>query len=308
MARSNTKRENILSTSRFLRDLKDFPPLSVEEEKTLAKQLQSSNKAKAFDARQKMILSNVRLIFSITSRYRFAPDYYPDAISCGLFGLISAVEKFDVEQGFKFSTYATWWIRQAISRQLPDLISEIRIPVHTRDSLNRLYKLAIKENLELSTESSVPILAKKLELTEKNVRDLLAYSKATHQITSIDSSVLYDSEDDSLTLKDTLVDRTEGTAEDHLLAAEDALTLQEIINELPERMQEIIRRRFGFYGESETLAEVGAHYGVTRERVRQIESSAKQLISQKLKKRQLTLKNFYPEPTSESSLNLEVPG
>jgi len=240
----------------------DCPVADAAQERMLTRAVQRGERAKS-----ELTQANLRLVVSIAKRYSGRGMQLLDLIQEGNLGLMRAVDKFDHTKGFKFSTYATWWIRQAITRAIADQARTIRIPVHMVEHMNRLTRVRRQMHQELEREPTVEELADKLQLEPERIRELIRISLDP---LSLDSPV---GEEDESNLGDFIKDETvDGPAD----AATRALlhdAVEEVLGELTEREQEIVRLRFGLDGtQAKTLEEVGKEFGVTRERVRQIEA------------------------------------
>ncbi len=252
----------------YLREIGKIPLLTSDEETELAKRIVEGDKK----AKDKMVEANMRLVVSIAKRYSGRGLDFLDLIQEGNTGLLRAVEKFDPEKGFKFSTYATWWIRQAITRAIADQARTIRIPVHMVETINKVLRTTRKLTTELNREPSIEEIAKELDMEVDKVEYVM---RIKQDIASLDASVGRDGDDEDSVLGDFVEDEERVSPEDS--AANQILKeqLASIISTLSDREQKIIKMRFGIGGERpHTLEEVGYEFSVTRERIRQIEAKA----------------------------------
>lgn len=252
----------------YLREIGKIPLLTGEEEFALAQRVVAGEKK----AKDKMAEANMRLVVSIAKRYSGRGLDLLDLIQEGNTGLLRAVEKFDPDKGFKFSTYATWWIRQAITRAIADQARTIRIPVHMVETINKLLRTQRRMTQELNREPTIDELAKELEMEPEKVEYVI---KIKQDITSLDAGVGRDEGEDDSVLGDFIEDEDTATPEE--TAANQLLKeqVQSVLSSLSEREQKIIKMRFGLEnGKSHTLEEVGQEFAVTRERIRQIEAKA----------------------------------
>lgn len=252
----------------YLREIGKIPLLSPEEEAELAKRIVKGDKK----AKDKMVESNMRLVVSIAKRYGGRGLDFLDLIQEGNTGLLRAVEKFDPDKGFKFSTYATWWVRQAITRAIADQARTIRIPVHMVETINKVLRTSRKLTSELNREPTNEEIAKELDMEPEKIDYVM---RIKQDIASLDASVGREGDDEDSVLGDFVEDEERDSPEDS--AANQILKeqLSEIIATLTDREQKIIRLRFGIGGgRPHTLEEVGAEFDVTRERIRQIEAKA----------------------------------
>lgn len=249
----------------YLREIGKIPLLTSEEELALAHKVVAGDKR----AKDKMAEANMRLVVSIAKRYVGRGLDLLDLIQEGNTGLLRAVEKFDPDKGFKFSTYATWWIRQAITRAIADQARTIRIPVHMVETINKLLRTQRRLTQELNREPTNEEIAKEMEMEVDKVEHIMKIKQDIH---SLDQSVRDDDEDSVLG----------DFVEDDSITPEESATkqllkehVQELLSGLSEREQKIIRMRFGLDdGKNHTLEEVGQEFSVTRERIRQIEAKA----------------------------------
>ena len=252
----------------YLREIGKIPLLSAEEELKLAHRVIDGDKK----AKDKMAEANMRLVVSIAKRYSGRGLDFLDLIQEGNTGLLRAVEKFDPDKGFKFSTYATWWIRQAITRAIADQARTIRIPVHMVETINKLLRTQRRMTQELNREPSIEELAKELEMEPEKVEYVM---KIKQDITSLDAGVGRDGDDEDSVLRDFIEDEDSATPEESATSQLLKEQVQDILSTLSDREQKIIKMRFGLEnGKSHTLEEVGQEFAVTRERIRQIEAKA----------------------------------
>ena len=252
----------------YLREIGKIPLLTPEEEAELAQRIVKGDKK----AKDKMVESNMRLVVSIAKRYGGRGLDFLDLIQEGNTGLLRAVEKFDPDKGFKFSTYATWWVRQAITRAIADQARTIRIPVHMVETINKVLRTTRKLTSELNREPTNEEIAKELDMEPEKIDYVM---RIKQDIASLDASVGRDGDDEDSVLGDFVEDEERASPEDS--AANQILKeqLSEIIATLTDREQKIIRLRFGIGGgRPHTLEEVGNEFDVTRERIRQIEAKA----------------------------------
>lgn len=252
----------------YLREIGKIPLLTPEEEADLAQRIVKGDKK----AKDKMVEANMRLVVSIAKRYGGRGLDFLDLIQEGNTGLLRAVEKFDPDKGFKFSTYATWWVRQAITRAIADQARTIRIPVHMVETINKVLRTTRKLTSELNREPTNEEIAKALDMEPDKIDYVM---RIKQDIASLDASIGREGDDEDSVLGDFVEDEERDSPEDS--AANQILKeqLSEIIATLTDREQKIIRLRFGIGGgRPHTLEEVGAEFDVTRERIRQIEAKA----------------------------------
>ena len=249
----------------YLKEIGKVPLLSTEEELELAKRIEDGDE----EAKQRLSEANLRLVVSIAKRYVGRGMMFLDLIQEGNLGLMKAVEKFDYRKGYKFSTYATWWIRQAITRGLADYSRTIRIPVHMVETINKTIRVSRKLLAEYGREPTSEEIAKVMGVPVDKVDDILKISK---EPVSMDTPI---GEEEDSHLGDFIEDKSTLQPEQH--AADEMLKeeLEVALQSLTEREQKVIRLRFGLEdGKARTLEEVGQEFSVTRERIRQIEAKA----------------------------------
>lgn len=248
----------------YLKEIGKVPLLSAEREIELAKRMEEGDE----DAKKELAEANLRLVVSIAKRYVGRGMLFLDLIQEGNLGLIKAVEKFDYHKGYKFSTYATWWIRQAITRAIADQARTIRIPVHMVETINKLIRVSRQLLQELGREPLPEEIAKELDMPVERVREIL---KISQEPVSLETPI---GEEDSHLgdfIQDDNVPVPAEAAAQTLLKEQ----LDEVLDTLTEREQKVLRLRFGMNdGRARTLEEVGKEFDVTRERIRQIEAKA----------------------------------
>jgi RNA polymerase primary sigma factor len=249
----------------FLNEAGRYKLLTADEEVTLAKRIERGDKA----AKDLMVNSNLRLVVSIAKKYQGHGLSLLDLIQEGIIGLIRAVEKFDWRRGYKFSTYATWWIRQAVQRGVANKSRTIRIPVHILERETKIVRAERELVAELERQPTDEEIAKRAKLPIKQVREV---RKAARAVTSLDKP-LGDESDSSL---GDIVATTEHDFEEELHVGLTEETLRRAVAELPEREQDVLKLRYGMNGDDDpkSLDEIGRRLGLTRERVRQIEAQA----------------------------------
>lgn len=249
----------------YLKEIGKVPLLSSDEEIELAKRMEDGDEL----ARARLAEANLRLVVSIAKKYLGRGLLFLDLIQEGNLGLIKAVEKFDYRKGYKFSTYATWWIRQAITRAIAEQARTIRIPVHMVETINRVTRVSRQMMQELGREPSVEEIAEEMNLSEEKVREIL---KVAQEPVSLESPV---GEEEDSHLGDFIQDENITTPADAAALLLLKEQLDEAMSALTDREKEVLRMRFGLNeAQPLTLEQVGKHFNVTRERIRQIEAKA----------------------------------
>ncbi len=249
----------------YLKEIGTVPLLSAEEEIALAKRKAEGDE----HAKERLIEANLRLVVSIAKRYTGRGMSFLDLVQEGNLGLIKGVEKFDYTKGYKLSTYATWWIRQSVTRALADQARTIRVPVHMVETINKMSKMQRKLTLELGYEPSVAELAEALEMSEDKVMEIMQIAR---EPASLETPI---GEEDDSNLGDFVADNNVVTPEGNVESVMLREHIDALLGDLKERERQVIVLRFGLEdGHPRTLEEVGKEFNVTRERIRQIEAKA----------------------------------
>ena len=274
---SNTKIND--SVRMYLKEIGRVPLLSADEEVALALRIQEGDT----EAKQELAEANLRLVVSIAKRYVGRGMQFLDLIQEGNMGLMKAVEKFDNTKGFKFSTYATWWIRQAITRAIADQARTIRIPVHMVETINKLVRVQRQLLQDLGREPTPEEIGAEMDLPTEKVREIL---KIAQEPVSLETPI---GEEDDSHLGDFIEDDNATSPADHTAYALLKEQLDEVLEQLTDREENVLRLRFGLdkNGEIRTLEQVGQVFGVTRERIRQIEAKALRKLRHPSRSKQL---------------------
>lgn len=272
----------------YLKEIGKYPLLTTEEEIALAKQIAEGTPEEQAEAKKKLSEANLRLVVSIAKRYVGCGMQFLDLIQEGNLGLIKAAEKFDYTKGYKFSTYATWWVRQAITRAIADQARTIRIPVHMVETINKLIRVNRQLAQELGRDPTPAEIAKEMGISESKVREII---KIAQEPVSLETPI---GEEEDSHLGDFIEDENAPAPAEVASNAMMREQLQEVLHTLTPREEKVIRLRFGLEdGQAHTLEEVGKEFNVTRERIRQIE--AKALCKIRHPGRSKKLRDYYTE-------------
>ena len=264
----------------YLREIGKIKLLNKASEHALSKLMDEGD----LRAKDMLVVANLRLVVSIAKKYTGRGILFLDLIQEGNIGLIRAVEKFDYKKGFKFSTYATWWIRQAITRAIADQSRTIRIPVHMVETINKIRKISRELLQELCRKPTEPEISERSGIPVNKVREIL-------KISQVPLSLEMPVGDDSGSLSDFVEDQSQESPERKMVMDSLRLTLEDVLSELSDREARVLRLRFGLEdGMPKTLEEVGKLFKVTRERIRQIEAKALEKLRQP--RRSNMLKDF----------------
>ena len=272
----------------YLKEIGKYPLLTTEEEIALAKQIAEGTPEEQAAAKKKLSEANLRLVVSIAKRYVGRGMQFLDLIQEGNLGLIKAAEKFDYTKGYKFSTYATWWVRQAITRAIADQARTIRIPVHMVETINKLIRVNRQLAQELGRDPTPAEIAKEMGISESKVREII---KIAQEPVSLETLI---GEEEDSHLGDFIEDENAPAPAEVASNAMMREQLQEVLHTLTPREEKVIRLRFGLEdGQAHTLEEVGKEFNVTRERIRQIEAKALRKIRHPGRSKKL--RDYYTE-------------
>ena len=262
----------------YLKEIGTIPLLTPEEELDLAVKKAEGDE----DAKNRLIEANLRLVVSIAKRYTGRGMSFLDLVQEGNLGLIKGIEKFDYTKGYKLSTYATWWIRQSVTRALADQARTIRVPVHMVETINKMSKMQRKLTLELGYEPSIAELAEHLDMSQERVMEIMQIAR---EPASLETPI---GEEDDSNLGDFVADNNAVTPESNIESVMLREQIDELLDDLKDREKQVIIRRFGLEdGHPRTLEEVGKEFNVTRERIRQIEAKALRKLRNPVRSRKI---------------------
>jgi len=267
-AKLNAEKDNIQRLQRRIQQIEEHSGLSVSEIKEINRRM-SMGEARARRAKKEMVEANLRLVISIAKKYTNRGLQFLDLIQEGNIGLMKAVDKFEYRRGYKFSTYATWWIRQAITRSIADQARTIRIPVHMIETINKMNRISRQILQETGQEPDPATLAAKMEMPEEKIRKILKISK---EPISMETPI---GDDDDSHLGDFIEDQATLAPNDAAMYSGLREVTKDVLDTLTPREAKVLRMRFGIEMNTDhTLEEVGKQFDVTRERIRQIEAKA----------------------------------
>ena len=273
----------------YLQQIGKIPMLSGEEETKIAKQIKDNNSE---IAKSTLVNANLRLVVSIAKKYIGRGLSFLDLIQEGNIGLMKAAERFDYEKGYKFSTYATWWVQQSITRAIADKARAIRLPIHMIESLNKIKKTTIDLSTELGRNPTKQEIAYRLGISVSKLNQICKSAQSTISIETPANQ-----KDDSTKIADYIVDESASTP-DSMVTQENMLEdIQKMLKQLMPKERDVLIMRYGLdnNGAKKTLDEIGSHYGVSRERIRQIENRALSKLKKMCRNENLTLnlKNYF---------------
>ncbi len=275
----------------YLQQIGKIPMLSSEEEIDIAKKIKNEHCEFSKDI---LVNANLRLVVSIAKKYIGRGLSFLDLIQEGNIGLMKAAERFDYEKGYKFSTYATWWIQQSITRAIADKARAIRLPIHMIESLNKIKKTTIDLTTELGRTPTKQEIAYKLGISVSKLNQIVKSAQST---ISIETPAGNSQKDDSTKIADYIVDESTATPDSRVSQESMLEDIQKMLNQLMPKERDVLILRYGLdnNGEKKTLDEIGSHYGVSRERIRQIENRAISKLKKMCRNENLTinLKNYF---------------
>lgn len=279
------------SVKLYLQQIGKIPLLSPEEEQDTAKIIKEGKEEESLEARQRLINANLRLVVSIAKKYTNRGLSFLDLIQEGNLGLMRAAEKFDYSKGYKFSTYATWWIQQSITRGIADKSRTIRLPVHMIETISKVKKVTANLSNELNRTPHKDEIAQRLGVSVSKLTNIL---KTTQTVVSLETPL--NQRDDNSTVSDLLVDENSIAPESKVTQDNLFFEMRGILSQLSKKEKDVLIMRFGLDddGQKKTLEEIGSTYGVSRERIRQIENRAISKLKKLFKnnKEIRSIKNF----------------